>query len=264
MSSKLQVERRDDVLDLQLARPELRNALDEELIAALRDAFDAAAGDAAVRVVLLRGLGKSFCAGADVHYMQRLSQFDEAANLADARALSALFLSISSCPKPVVAQLHGAAIGGGVGLAAAADIVIADVGTQFALTEVRLGILPAVISPFVLRRIGPAACRVLFLSGERFSAQRALELGLCDRVVGPEALDAEVAARIEELRLGGPLAQATCKRLLDEIAPLSTAEAATRTPAYIAAQRASAEAREGFAAFFAKRPPSWAAGKERA
>jgi methylglutaconyl-CoA hydratase len=264
VSGKLQVERRGDVADLQLARPGLRNALDEELIGALRSAFDTASADATLRVVLLRGLGKSFCAGADVNYMQRLAQFDHAANLADARALSELFLAISSCPKPVVAQVHGAAIGGGIGLLAACDIVLAAEGTQFALTEVRLGILPAVISPFVLRRLGPAACRALFLSGERIVARRALELGLVDRVVAAEELDATVAATIEQLRSGGPQAQAACKRLLDEIAPLAAAEAAQRTPEYIATQRASAEAREDFAAFFAKRPPDWAAGKDRA
>jgi methylglutaconyl-CoA hydratase len=162
----------------------------------------------------------------------------------------------------VIARVHGAAIGGGLGLVAAADIVVAAEGTKFGLSEVRLGILPAVISPFVMRRLGPAACRTFFLSGERFGARRALELGLADRVAALEELDGAVEDVFEAIRLGGPTAQAACKRLLDEIAPLSLEEAMRRTPEYIAQQRATEEAREGFAAFFEKRPPAWAPPRE--
>jgi len=261
LSDKLAITRRDDVMELCLSRPELRNALDEELIGALGDALRAAGEDDGIRVVLLRGEGKSFCAGADIHYMQRLADYDHESNLRDARELSAAFLAISSCPKPVLAQVHGAAIGGGVGLVAASDIVIAAEGTQFALTETRLGILPAVISPFVLRRLGPAACRSLFLTGERFSARRALELGLCDRVVSSEELGPATEETISMLRLGGPSAQAASKALLDEIADLPVREAVQRTPEYIARQRATEEAKEGFAAFFEKRAPRWARSK---
>ena len=258
MSGSLRSEREAGVLTLALARPDVRNALDETLIGELRTAIDAASVDTSIRVVVLSGDGKSFCAGADIGYMQRLSSFGHAENLVDAQQLSDLFLAISSCSKPVIAKVHGAAIGGGVGLVAAADIVIAAEGTRFALTEVRLGILPAVISPFVLRRLGPAKCRHLFLTGERFAARRALEIGLCDVVVSADELDAAVDATVQNLRAGGPDAQSACKRLLDEIGPLDVASAAARTPEFIAAQRATDEAKEGFAAFFEKRPAKWA------
>jgi methylglutaconyl-CoA hydratase len=250
--------RQGEVLELRLDRPEVHNALDENLIEALSAAAAEAARDATVRVVLLSGEGKSFCAGADIGYMQRLSSYDHAANLQDAHRLSGAFAALSRCPKPVVAKVHGAAIGGGVGLVAACDIVIASEAARFGLSEVRLGILPAVISPFVLRRIGPGAARPLFLTGDRFTAARALELGLVDQVVAPDQLDAAVEAVIGSLRLGGPLAQASIKRLLDEVAPLAIEEAADITAESIATQRATDEAKEGFAAFFAKRPPRWA------
>jgi len=264
MSEKLLRSLEGDVLHLRLNRPDVRNAIDEDMIGDLTVAVREGGNDAEIRIVVLSGEGKAFCAGADVGYMRRLSEFDEAANLQDARALSDCFLAISDCPKPVVAMVHGAAIGGGVGLVAAADIVIAAEDTKFALTEVRLGILPAVISPFVLRRLGPAACRRLFLSGERFAARRAQELGLCDQVVPAEELDAAVEAMLEQLRFGGPTAQAACKRLLDEIGPLPLHEAARRTPGYIARQRATPEAKEGFSAFFEKRSAAWASREDEA
>ncbi len=254
--SFLRIEPKPNVLELVLNRPEVRNALDENLIAELGQAL-AEAETSDVRAVVLRGEGKSFCAGADIGYMQRLGAFDHDQNMEDARRLSDLFLAISSCTKPVIAQVHGAAIGGGVGLVSAADIVIAAEGTKFALTEVRLGILPAVISPFVLRRLGPAACRRLFLTGERFEARAAQALGLVDQVVAPEDLESAVGNTVENIRRGGPSAQAASKRLLDEIANLSIQEAVVRTPEYIARQRATDEAKEGFASFFDKRPPSW-------
>jgi len=257
MSDKLAVESRGDVRELRLNRPDVRNALDEELIADLRAAVDAASQDASVRFVLLSGEGKSFCAGADIGYMQRLSGFDYDDNIADAKTLSGLYEAISGCAKPVLARVHGAAIGGGLGLVAAADVVVAAEGTKFGLTEARLGILPAVISPFVLRRLGPGASRTLFLTTQIFQTERALRLGLVDEVAPVDSLDAAVENTLKDLRLGGPEAQAACKRLLDEIATLPLAEACRRTPEYIAQQRATDEAREGFAAFFEKRPARW-------
>lgn len=250
--------RNGDLLELRLNRPDVHNALDESLIAALTAAVRAAAADGSVRIVMLSGAGKSFCAGADIGYMQRLSTYDRQANLADARALSDAFLALAQCPKPVVAKVHGVAIGGGVGLVSACDLVVAAEGAKFGLSEVRLGILPAVISPFVVRRVGPGAARPLFLTGDRFDARRALELGLIDLVVPATDLDSALAGVVASLRLGGPLAQAAIKRLLDEIAPLPLSEATQRTPEYIATQRATDEAREGFGAFFEKRPPRWA------
>jgi methylglutaconyl-CoA hydratase len=258
MTDKLKVERVGERLHLRLARPDVHNALDEELIGALTAAMLVAAADTTVRAVILSGEGKSFCAGADIHYMRRLADFDTEANLEDAHALSDLFLAIARCDKPVIARVHGAVIGGAVGLVAASDVVVAEEGTKFGFSEVRLGILPAVISPFVVRRLGPAASRMLFLTGERFGARRAWELGLVDRVVAAEDLDCAVDEIFEAVRRGGPTAQAASKRLLDEIEGLSLDDATQRTPEYIAQQRATDEAKEGFAAFFEKRPPAWA------
>ncbi len=262
MSEKLKVIERGVVRELRLNRPEVRNALDEELIAATTEQLHRAADDAAVRFVVLSGEGKSFCAGADIDYMRRLAGYDRQANLDDARALSALYEAISGCPKPVVARVHGAAIGGGVGLVAASDVVIAQEGTKFGFTEARLGILPAVISPFIVRRLGPGASRTLFVTTEIFTTEKAHRLGLVDEVVAAEELDAAVDVVLKELSQGGPQAQAACKRLLDEIATLPLEEAVRRTPAWIADQRATDEAREGFAAFFEKRPTRWAAAFE--
>ena len=254
----LRIEREGDVLTLVLDRPEVRNALDEELIGALTHALREDAAAEGVRVVVLRGEGKVFCAGADLAYMRRLADAAEEANLSDARRLGALFTAISSCPRPVIARVHGAAIGGGVGLVAAADLVVAAEGTKFGFTEVRLGIVPGVISPFAVRRLGPAVARRLFLTGEIFPAEEALRHGLVDEVHGADDLDGAVGAAVDRLRVGGPRAQAAVKRLVDEIAALPLEVAVEHTPEHIARQRATAEAREGFAAFFEKRRPAWA------
>lgn len=257
MSDGLKVQVRGDVLELVLERPDVRNALDEALIAALTRALIEDAVAPELRFVVLRGAGPVFCAGADLAYMQRIARASEAENLADATRLGALFTAISGCPRPVVVVVHGAAIGGGVGLVAAADLAIATEGTKFGFTEVRLGIVPGVISPFAIRRLGPTVARRLFLTGEIFSAEQALHHGLVDEVCAPAALDAVLAATLERLRVAGPAAQTATKRLVDEVASLPLAEAVERTPAHIARQRATDEAREGLQAFFEKRPPAW-------
>jgi methylglutaconyl-CoA hydratase len=257
MSDKLIIRREGDVLHLCLHRPEVRNALDEELIAAVTAALRDEARDPRTRVVVIQGEGKVFCAGADLQYMQRLAGADHDTNLEDARRLGELFSSLSSCPRPVIAQVHGAAIGGGVGLVAASDFVVAAEGTRFGFTEVRLGIVPGVISPFALRRLGPALCRRLFLTGELFDAQQALEYGLVDHCVPTAELEETTASIIERLRVGGPQAQAAAKRLLDDVDNVTVDGAVALTPEHIARQRASEEAREGFAAFLEKRSPNW-------
>jgi methylglutaconyl-CoA hydratase len=257
MSAKLVLERSGDALHLVLNRPEVRNALDEELIAAVTEALWNEARDPAVRFVVLRGEGRVFCAGADLEYMQRLASADHATNLEDARRLGELFSSVSHCPRPVIAQVHGAAIGGGVGLVAAADFVVAAEGTKFGFTEVRLGIVPGVISPFALRRLGPSLCRRLFLTGEIFDSDQAVRFGLVDERVPSEELGAAVDAILEKLRAAGPRAQEAAKRLLDEVGNLPVEDAVAQAPEHIARQRASDEAREGFAAFLEKRPPAW-------
>lgn len=262
MSEKLVLRQEGDVLHLCLHRPEVRNALDEELIVAVASALKHEARAAEVRAVVLQGEGKVFCAGADLQYMQKLAAADHATNLEDARRLGELFSAVSSCPKPVIAQVHGAAIGGGVGLVAASDFVVAAEGTKFGFTETRLGIVPGVISPFALRRLGPAVCRRLFLSAEIFDAQQAVEWGLVDYCVAPSDLDAKTTSIIDALRVAGPKAQAAAKRLLDEIGNLPVEDAVAQAPEHIARQRATDEAREGFAAFLEKRPPSWARPEE--
>lgn len=262
MSASLGIERRGEVLHLTLRRPEVRNALDEELVAAMTTALRTEARSPEVRFVVLQGEGKVFCAGADLQYMQRLAAADHATNLEDARRLGELFSAVSDCPRPVIARVHGAAIGGGVGLVAASDFVVAAQGTKFGFTEVRLGIVPGVISPFAVRRLGPSLCRRLFLTGEIFDAARALEFGLVDIAVPADELDDAVEAILDRLRPAGPRAQAAAKRLLDEIAQLPVEDAVAQAPEHIARQRASEEAREGFAAFLEKRAPHWSGPEE--
>lgn len=247
-----------DVLTITLDRPDVRNALDEATIAALTEVLRGPARASDVRFVVLRGEGKVFCAGADLAYMRRMADADEAENVADAGRLGALFEAIARCPHPVIAAVHGAAIGGGVGLVAAADLVVATEGTKFGFTEVRLGIVPGVISPYAVRRLGPANARRLFLTGEIFDATAAARFGLVDDVVAADGLDAAVDRWVEALRVGGPHAQGAIKTLLEDVVGVPLDEALGRTPAHIARQRATAEAREGFAAFFDKRRPAWA------
>ena len=194
MSATIRMHRDGDVLTVSLARPDARNALDEATIGALTEAMRGPAAADDVRFVVLRGEGKVFCAGADLAYMQRSADADEAANVADAERLAALFDAIASCPHPVIAAVHGAAMGGGVGLVAASDLAVAAEGTRFGFTEARLGIVPGVISPYALRRLGPAIARRLFLTAEIFDAAAALQFGLVDEVVAAEGLDTATAS----------------------------------------------------------------------
>lgn len=239
-----------------LARPERRNAFDEALIAALHDAF---AGFAATppRAVILAGAGKSFCAGADADWMRRAAQWTEAENRADAQRLSDMLAAIDACPAPVIAVVHGAAMGGGAGLVACADMAVAHPETVFAFSEVRLGITPATISPFVIRAIGARAARRWFLTAERFDAAEAHRIGLIHEV--SEMPEAVADAWISALLVSAPGAVREAKRLIGDMAgrPIDGALRA-ETAARIAARRATEEAREGMAAFLEKRAPAWA------
>lgn len=256
-SGSVHVDRQGPVARVELRRPEVRNAFDPATIQALTAAFRALGEDPAVRVVVIAGAGKAFSAGADITYMREIAAFGRDENVADARQLASLFGAVRDCPKPVVARVHGAALGGGVGLVAACDIAIAAEGTVFGFTESRLGIVPAVISPFVVPRIGLAAARELFLTGERFDAAHAARIGLVARVVPEAELDAAVAERVAALLPAGPEAQAAIKALLTELTgPGDTAT--ERTVQLIADRRASAEGREGLAAFLERRAPAWA------
>jgi methylglutaconyl-CoA hydratase len=245
------------VVTLTLDRPDRRNAFDDALIEALRDTLDRLADDRAVRAIVLTGAGKTFSAGADLDWMRRAADFGHAENLADARAFEAMLAALDTFPRPTIARVNGPAIGGGVGLIAACDIAIASERAVFAMSEVRLGILPAVVAPFVRRAIGERACRRLFLSAERFDAAEARRLGLLHEVVAEGALDAAVAAMLEQVLEGGPEALAASKALLIDLRHATSDESADRTTRAIAERRASAEGREGVSAFLEKREPSW-------
>jgi methylglutaconyl-CoA hydratase len=244
--SALQVERDGAVLRVTMARPDRRNAFDAALIDELARAF-ADVGD--VRAVVLAGEGKSFSAGADVEWMRSSVDLSYEENVADALRLRAMLDAIDGCPAPVVARVQGHALGGGCGLVACCDIVVAEPGAQFAFSEVKLGIVPAVISPFALAKIGPGAARRFFVTGERFTADVALRIGLVHEVAGD--LDAAVERLVAELLTAGPDAARAAKQLAR--APLAADETAER----IAARRTSAEGQEGLRAFLEKRPPRW-------
>ncbi|HEY8290859.1 MAG TPA: enoyl-CoA hydratase-related protein [Thermomicrobiales bacterium] len=245
------------VATVTLDRPEVRNALDAGLIAAIHDCFTTLAADDAVRVVVLTGAGTVFSAGADVRWMQEAAHFTAEENARDARALTAMLATVDRCPKPVVARVNGAAFGGGAGLVACCDIAVAVEGARFAFSEVRLGIVPATIGPFVLRKIGPSQARALFLSAERFDAARAREVGLVHAVVPADELDAAVARQTEMLLHGGPHALAAAKELVQELPGMAEGEQRAYTAALIAHLRISPEGQEGLRAFLDHRAPSW-------
>jgi methylglutaconyl-CoA hydratase len=240
-----------------LSRPERRNAFHEALVAALGEAFAGFAHNPP-RAVILAGAGKSFCAGADADWMRRAAQWSQPENLADATRLSDMLAAIDACPCPVIAQVHGAAMGGGAGLVACADMAVAHPETVFAFSEVKLGITPATIAPFVIRAIGPRAARRYFLTAERFGAGQALAMGLVHEV--NEQPEQVVEEWISALLGNAPGAVAEAKRLIRDVAgqPI-TEDLRAETAGRIAARRSSPEAREGMAAFLEKRAPSWVA-----
>jgi enoyl-CoA hydratase/carnithine racemase len=241
--SALRIERDDRVLRVTLARPDRRNAFDAQLIAELAEAF---VDVGRVNAVVLAGDGPSFCAGADVEWMRASIGLSLEENVADANAMRQMFEAIDTCPAPVVARVQGHALGGGAGLVAAADIAIAEPGTVFAFSEVKLGIIPAVISPFALAKIGAGAARRYFVTGERFDAETALRIGLVSEIA--EDLDTAVARVLAELRSAGPRASRWAKRLVRE------RPAGPETARWIAERRASDEGQEGLLAFLERRP----------
>jgi methylglutaconyl-CoA hydratase len=242
---------------VSLARPEVRNAFDDVLVAEATEVFAGIAADDATRVVVLRGEGKSFCAGADLNWMSRMVSYGVEENRRDAAALAEMLRAIDTCPKPVVGRVHGAALGGGTGLAAVCDVVIAAEGTLFGTTEVRLGIVPAVISPYVVRKLGESRAREWFLTGERWDAAEAKAAGLVHRVVKESELDASVDAVVASLLTGGPEALAEAKRLARRAGELALEDAIPMTINSIAARRTSPEGQEGMRAFLEKRKPAW-------
>jgi methylglutaconyl-CoA hydratase len=253
----LSVKREDAVATVALARSDARNALNAELIGELARCTEELAENDGVRVIVLTGEGDFFCAGADIGYMRDMAEFSYEENLEDARRLAAMFGAVDKCPKPVLARVRGAAIGGGIGLVAAADVVVAEEGAVFAFSEVRLGISPATIAPFVLRKIGASQTRALFLTGERFDAARAQEIGLVHEVAAEGNLDAAVGEKIDALLAGGPDALAATKNLLREIRDAAPGEVTEIMVRRIAELRIGEEGQEGLGAFLEKRKPGW-------
>src|SRR5579863_4756727 len=228
-----------------LARPEVRNAFNAELIERLYDTFAEITASDEIRAVVLAGEGSVFCGGADINWMRASLDLEYEANLGDAERMSDMFRAIDNCPKPVVARIHGAALGGGAGLAAVCDIAIAADDAICGFTEVKLGIIPAVISPFVLAKIGPSHARALFFTGERFGAARALHIGLIHESVAAGALDASVERVVNEIRTAGPHAIAAAKTLIPHVLEESYDDTLYSTATAIAKQRTSDEGQEG-------------------
>jgi methylglutaconyl-CoA hydratase len=246
------------VAQVTMSRPEVFNAFDEAMIGELDDAFAALGENSSVRVIVLAGAGKHFSAGADLQWMQRASQSSMEWNQQDAARFAALLARIDQCPKPTIAQVQGAALGGGVGLACACDIAVAADNASFCISEAKFGILPAVIGPYLTNAVGKRQARRLALTTERINADQALSLGLVHRVVTLEGLALAVNDSVQQLLLGGPHAQREIKQLFAqlEVGPI-TPQVQALTAATIARVRGTEEAREGFAAFLAKRPPRW-------
>jgi len=241
-----------------LNRPELRNAFNDDMIAELTAALKALEADAAIRAVVLAGAGPAFCAGADLNWMKRMSGFSFAQNHADAMGMATMLHTLYTLKKPTIARVHGAAFAGGVGLVAACDMAVAAYEAEFCLSEVKLGLIPATISPYVVRAMGERASRRYFLSAERFTAAEAYRVGLLSDIAPAAELDGRINELLEQLLLGGPGAQALSKDLIRAVAgtPL-TADLVSDTASRIATARASAEGKEGVTAFLEKRAPAW-------
>jgi methylglutaconyl-CoA hydratase len=253
----VQRERRGPVLAVTLDRPEVGNAFDSAVIDGLDAAMEEAETHDDLRVVVIGAAGRHFSAGADLAYMKRMRDAGEAANEDDARRTQGIFARVAECPKPVVARVQGAARGGGVGLVAVADVVVAADVATFAFTEVRLGIIAAMISPFVIERIGPARARRLFLTAETFGVAEAAAWGLVDVVSSLDGLDGAVDVVVDRLLRGGPIALAASKQLVRDVRRADPDTIGRLTSRRIAELRASAEGQEGMAAFLEKRPPRW-------
>ncbi|MFG1345102.1 enoyl-CoA hydratase/isomerase family protein [Xanthobacter autotrophicus DSM 431] len=249
----------DGVAILTLDRPEVRNAFDDALITALTRAYEAAIVDPGVHVILLKANGPVFCSGGDLNWMRRMAGYTRHENLADAMALATLMRTIDLSPKPTVARVHGSAFAGATGLIAASDIAVAVPEAEFAVTEVRIGLIPSVISPYLVRAMGARQARRYFLTAERFSAETALALGLVHEVVPAAELDAAVARHLKALKAGSPMAIAATKALVVAVDRPFDQSVMQDTARRIADQRASADGREGVSSFLEKRKPNWGA-----
>lgn len=250
--------RRDGSVErLTLNRPDVRNAFNEAMIGEITDWAAATSADASIRAVVIDGAGPTFCAGADVAWMARTVDLTEDLNVEDARRASRMFGAIDTLPVPVIGRVHGTALGGGAGLAAVCDVVVAEAHATFGFTEVKLGLVPAVISPFVLAKIGRSAARELFLTGRRFSAEHALDIGLVHTVVEPGELDAAVDAVLREVLAAGREAASAAKELIAQVWDAAPEDAPGITASALAKRRVSVEGQEGLRAFLERRKPGW-------
>jgi methylglutaconyl-CoA hydratase len=258
MTKLIRIEVAGPVARVTLDRPEVRNAFNDELIVELTGAFRALGNDASVRVVVLAANGAAFCAGADLNWMRRMADYTREQNLADAAALAEMLRTIAACPKPVVARVQGDCYAGGLGLVAACDMSVAAEGVSFCLSEVKLGLVPATISPYVVRALGARAAQRYMLTAERFDAAAAQRLGLVQELVPAAQLDTAVQALVDALLAASPQALAQCKRLLDEVIGRPLDEALIlRTVEHIADARASDDGKHGVQGFLAKSKPRW-------
>ncbi len=253
----IRLETQGPICTLVMNRPDLHNAFNPQLISEMTTALHALASDAQVRVVVLTGAGPSFSAGGDISWMQASQGYTNDQNLADARGLDAMFEALNSLPKPVIGRINGAALGGGVGLVACCDLAVAVEEARFGFTEVKLGLLPAVIAQYVVPKIGVSHSRALFVSGERFTSERAFEIGLIHAITSAEELDATVQSLAQRVLSGGPQAMGAAKRLVSAMWELEREAARTYAIEAIAQARTSAEGQEGLAAFLTKRRPQW-------
>ncbi len=253
----LSIRRKGPVERVILNRPDRRNAFDDKLVRELAEWAEAVRTDHGVRVAVLSGAGPVFCAGGDLAWMAGSISYTPDDNLADARAVTAMLDALDTLPMPLVGRVHGAAIGGGAGLTAVCDIAVAAEGTTFSFPEVKHGIIPSVITPYVLAKIGRSAARELFLTGARFDAARAKAIGLVHAVVPAAELDAAVEGYVQELLAGGPSALSSAKAMIARVWPLEPADAAALTAEALATCRISDEAQEGLRAFLEKRKPRW-------
>ena len=260
MTTALQTTQQGAVLTLTLSRPDVRNAFNDEVIAEITAAFQAAASRVDVGAVVLAAVGPAFCAGADLNWMRRMADYSDAENLADAGKLADMLRVIYQCPKPTVTRIQGDVYAGGMGLVAACDMAVSVDTAYFCLSEVRLGLSPATISPYVIRAMGARAAHRYFLTAERFNAQEAHRIGLVHAVTSADALDAKVAEITQALVNASPAAVKACKQLVQDVAGCEiSAELIARTVQGIADIRSSDEGKEGVQSFLQKRKPSWLA-----